>query len=233
MMAMLGDLMELVFPQRCAGCGQPVSDAEDPICLDCRLDLPIIVSQPFCNQADLMLRFEGLLPIQHAMAFLQFSKGGITQRLLHGLKYQYRPEIGRVLGQLFAANLKESGFTGYFDYIIPIPLHSKKLKIREYNQSMMIAQGMAEILPSEARDDILIRTRATETQTRKGKLERLLNVGEVFALHPHNQLLLEGKHVLLVDDVITTGSTIESCGKVLLESPVKHISIATIALAGK
>lgn len=233
MKGIFGDLLELVFPQRCAGCGQPVSDAEDPVCINCRLDLPIILSHPFGNQTDLMMRFEGLLPLKYALAFLQFSKGGITQRLLHGLKYQFRPEIGQVLGQLFAADLLESGFTDKFDYILPIPLHSKKLKNREYNQSMMIALGMAEILQSEARADILIRKKATETQTRKGKLERLLNVGEVFALHPENQRLLEGKHILLVDDVITTGSTIEACGKILLESPLKHLSIASIALAGK
>lgn len=178
-----------------------------------------------------MKKFDGLLPLRNAIAFLKFVKGGSTQRLLHGLKYGKRPEIGSVLGQILGNQIRKSGFTSSFDLILPIPLHSHKLQTRGYNQAMQIAEGLGRAFQSETTDQILVRTKATETQTRKGKLQRILNVGEVFGLSPTRKQELEGKHILLVDDVITTGSTMEACGKILLQEPIASLSVATLAIA--
>lgn len=227
----VSDILELIYPNRCAACGGNVSESEGPICYACRTDLPIVFSDPFSNHIELARKFEGLLPLKHAIAFLKFSKGGSTQRLLHGLKYGQRPEIGVVLGKILGSQIRDAGFTDHFDLILPIPLHTKKLKIRGYNQSMALAEGLAHSLKSVADDTVLIRTKATETQTRKGKLERILNVSEVFGINPEKKNQLEGKHILLVDDVITTGSTMEACGKIMLQEPLGSISIATLALA--
>lgn len=230
-MDLLQDVVNLLFPDSCAGCFGDVGQNEKPICYRCRTSLPAIVSRPVGNHAPLEKKFLGLLPLLHCLAFLKFQKGGITQRLLHALKYQNQPDVGEILGRLFAEELKFNGLTTRFDYILPIPLHSSKLKKRGYNQAMAIARGMAEGLESEANDQILIRARATETQTKKGKLERILNVGEVFALDPEHKNLLHGKQILLVDDVITTGSTMEACARLLIREPVAGLSVATLAIA--
>lgn len=227
------DILELIYPNRCAACGGNVSESEGPICYSCRTDLPTVFSNPFSNHAELEKKFEGLLPIRHAIAFLKFSKGGPTQRLLHGLKYGQRPEIGSVLGKILGSQIRNAGFSGKFDLILPIPLHTKKLKLRGYNQAMKLAEGLAHSFDSHADDSTLIRMKATETQTRKGKLERILNVREVFGISPDKLKYLSGKHILLVDDVITTGSTMEACGRVLMEENPASLSIATLALAGK
>lgn len=230
-MALLQDVVNLLFPEGCAGCFGDIGQSEKPICYRCRSRLPVIVSNPVSNHALLEKKFLGLLPLIHCLAFLRFQKGGITQRLLHALKYQNQPEVGEVLGRLFAEELLSRGFLSRFDFIIPIPLHSSKLKKRGYNQAMAIAKGMAEGFGTVASEDILIRAKATETQTKKGKLERILNVGEVFALNPEQLHLLQGKHILLVDDVVTTGSTMEACAKLLIREPLSSLSIATLAMA--
>lgn len=229
----MSDILSLIYPHRCAGCGNPVTETEGPICVACRARLPLLFPEPYSDHPELLKKFEGLLPIRHAMAFLTFSKGGLTQHLLHGLKYGRQPQIGEVLGQTLGSAVMRAGFVPCFDLILPIPLHQKKLKSRGYNQSMMLAKGLASAFGGQANDEILVRTKATETQTRKGKLLRLLNVDEVFALHPEKQNDVKNKHVLLVDDVITTGSTMEACGRVLMEGKPASLSIATLALAGR
>ncbi len=230
-MDILSDLLELVYPNHCASCLGPVSDSESPICIRCRLDLPVVIAKPFSNHEELSKKFAGLLPVKHSIAFLKFEKGGSTQRLLHALKYGKRPEVGVLLGRLLAAELSGAGLKLNFDYILPIPLHTKKLRTRGYNQAMAFAEGIANGFKTEANDSILIRTTATDSQTKKGKLQRILNVGEVFGIHPENRELLKGKHILMVDDVVTTGSTMEACAKLLIQEPIASLSIATIAMA--
>jgi len=227
----LSDILELIYPTHCASCLGSVSESESPICIRCRLELPFLITNPFSNHDELSKKFAGLLPLRHCIAFLKFEKGGSTQRLLHALKYGKRPEVGVVLGRLMVAELLSAGMKANFDYVLPIPLHTKKLKTRGYNQAMKFAEGIAAGFKTEANDAILIRTMATDSQTRKGKLQRILNVGEVFGIHPENSQLLKGKHILMVDDVLTTGSTIEACAKLLIQEPIASLSIATIAIA--
>jgi ComF family protein len=195
------------------------------------MELPFVITKPFSNNSELSKKFAGLLPVKHTISFLKFEKGGSTQRLLHALKYGKRPEVGLLLGELMAVELRDAGLKPDFDYILPIPLHTKKLITRGYNQAMALAEGIANGFKTEASDSILIRTTATDSQTKKGKLQRILNVGEVFGIHPENRHLLKGKHILMVDDVVTTGSTMEACAKLLIQEPIGSLSIATIAMA--
>jgi ComF family protein len=227
----IADLMSLVFPETCVVCAGPVTKAEQSLCISCRSELPSLLSRPFSSHEPLRKKFEGLLPVTHSIAFLQFVKGGSAQRLLHALKYGRRPEVGRVLGRLLAAELQELGLGQSFDLVIPVPLHKKKLRTRGYNQSMQFAMGIAEGLAVEATEDILIRRTATETQTKKNKLQRILNVSEVFDLDPALKTRLAGRRILLVDDVTTTGSTFEACGKILVREPIGALSVAAIAMA--
>lgn len=230
-MQVFRDLLGLVFPEQCVVCAGSVTPAEQHICLSCRPQLPVLLSRPFSSHIQLKQRFEGLLPLDMAIVYLQFVKGGSTQRLLHALKYGRRPEIGQVLGRLLSAELQERNLVQPFDLILPVPLHLKKMKTRGYNQAMEFAIGLSEGFACDVSDDILIRRKATESQTRKGRLERILNVKEVFDLHPETRHRLRGKRILLVDDVVTTGSTLEACGKLLFLEPVQSLSIAAIALA--
>jgi ComF family protein len=225
------DIVNFLYPDACVGCFGDVGQSEKPICYSCRSRLPSLISFPVSNHPQLEKKFLGLLPLKHCLAFLKFQKGGITQRFLHALKYQNQPEVGEILGRLFAEELKKKGLQTQFDLILPIPLHSSKLKKRGYNQAMAIAKGMADGFGALASDQILIRSQATETQTKKRKLHRILNVGEVFALSEKEKGQMEGKQILLVDDVITTGSTMESCAKLLVNEPLAGLSIATLALA--
>lgn len=227
----IGDVLELVFPHHCVGCAGDVSESEAPLCLECRHSLPILLSDQSPDNEILKEKFSGLLHVSHAIAFLQFVKGGLTQRLLHGLKYGKVPEIGNVLGQILAGELKKRDLAREWDLILPIPLHTQKLQLRGYNQAMRFAEGIADGLKIEVSDDLLIRTTATQTQTKKGRLERFFNVSEVFAVAPNKEELLTGKRILLVDDVVTTGSTMEACGKILHGYPIGSLSIAAISIA--
>jgi len=229
-MKALSDILELIYPNHCASCLESVSESESPICIQCRMDLPVILSKPFNNNEQLYKKFEGLLALKYCIAFLKFEKGGSAQRLLHALKYGNRPEVAFLLGQLLASELKEAGLKDAFDYILPVPLHTKKLKTRGYNQAMKFAEGIASGLEIEANDAILIRKKATETQTKKGRLHRIINVGEVFGIEPDSKQLLAGKHILMVDDVITTGSTMEACAKLINRESIASLSIASLAV---
>lgn len=230
-MNLLSDVLEAIYPTLCPGCLGSISHAEEPLCISCRSALPILIPSPFSSHQILWNKFLGLIPLTYATAFLQFSKGGRVQRLLHALKYENKPELGIFLGHMMALQLKQSGFSFPVDYVLPIPLHSSKLKKRGYNQAMQLATGLAAGLGATASDEVLIRSRSTETQTRKSKLARILNVDEVFTISPKEEQKLVGKHILLVDDVVTTGSTMESCARLLATKNLASLSVATLAMA--
>jgi len=174
--------------------------------------------------------FWGRLPVDAATAFLFFKKGGMVQTLVHKLKYQNAPFIGYELGKLLGFDLREND--DYFkipDLIMPVPLHWKKEKRRGYNQSTHFARGIAEVLEKPIDTSNLYRKIHTSTQTKKSRYNRWENVSEVFGLKKTD--LIAAKHVLLVDDVITTGATLEACGQILLQQTDVTISIATLAVA--
>lgn len=220
--------ISLLFPPLCMACNQVLKGQEQVLCLSCRTDLPYT---QFHLQEDNIVakRFWGRVEIAHATALFHFTKGGKVQQLIHHLKYEDRPDAGIYAGELLGRQLQESHSFGPIDLILPVPLHPKKQRKRGYNQSAAFGQGISKVLKVPLRDDILRRAVFTESQTHKNRDERWQNVKDVFELADADSI--ENKHILLVDDVVTTGATLEACAIKLLEAKDVRVSIATIAMA--
>ncbi len=174
-------------------------------------------------------KLAGRLPIKYAWAFLKFRKGGIVQHLLHQMKYNNHPEVGVVLGRIFGHDLKNAGLSTGFDVIIPVPLHEVRRRKRGYNQSAKLAEGLSHSMNIPWDESISIRTMKTRTQTKKSKMERWENVKDVFTVSTNQ--IITGKRILLVDDIITTGATLEACGQHLITHGCSELSVACIAEA--
>ncbi|WP_396196683.1 ComF family protein [Flavobacterium sp.] len=223
---MLKNLINLLFPNLCNGCHSLLLENETLICAKCRHELPL--TQHHLNPNNyIAAKFYGVLPIEFCSAMLYFHKDGIVQNLIHQLKYKNKPEIGTLLGKWYAKELHKVAANQNFSAIIPVPLHQKKLKERGYNQVTSFCEALSQELHIELNDQLLIRTSYSKSQTKKNKADRAI-VQEalfeaVFTASDH------GKHFLLVDDVITSGATLEACGKALLKIPNATISILTIA----
>ena len=226
---MFTSLIHLFFPKVCAGCSALLANGESVICSHCRHDIPMTnhFLQPD-NEA--MKKFYGKIPVEFAAAFVYYHKKGIVQEMIHNLKYKGMEEIGSVFGHWFAANLREIDILKTADAIIPVPLHRKKLRQRGYNQVATFGQALSESLQIPYNDGILVRKVYSKTQTQKNLLGRS-EVGNkeifdvVFSESDHH------KHFILIDDVLTTGSTLEACGKALLKIPGVKISIVCMAMS--
>ena len=221
-------LGELLFPHLCVVCGDKLIEQEKWICLHCLHHIP---RTNFHHERDNRVAqlFYGRVQIECATAFFYFSKGSNYQSLLHHLKYKGMKELGEEIGKHFGIDLLQSPEFSSVDVICPVPLHPSKEKKRGYNQSWWIASGMARQMKKELSDDNLKRVTATETQTRKSRFERWQNVEGIFDLtHPE---YFSGKHILLIDDVVTTGSTLEACAHAILSQTNARVSIATLATA--
>ena len=229
-MQLIYDFLKLIYPVNCPGCGKSLARGEDLLCTVCRYELPVTnfhkTSQNKLNQM-----FYGRMSIENAFTYLYYYKKGVVQSILHQLKYNGQPEIGEKLGEWFANDLLEVFSPPPWDIIIPIPLHRSREKKRGYNQSAFFASGLSKTLGIPWSKKVVVRIIKSETQTRKSKLERWENVKDIFRVTSKNEI--KEKHVLLVDDVVTTGATLESCGKKLLEMDAAKLSIATIAIARK
>lgn len=224
MPVVLGDFVSLFYPRCCQGCQEVLVKGEEVICTACIRDLPR-TNFHRDPQNELFLRIYGRIPVSHAVAFLRFGKSTMVQKLLHALKYRKRPDIGFVLGQVYGQELLAAGFN--YDLIVPVPLHRAKLRSRGYNQSAHFAQGLAASMKIPALEDALVRVSKTTTQTRRTKLDRWNNVKSAFQV----QAAVPGTRILLVDDVVTTGATLEACTHTLLIAGAAKVGIACIAVA--
>ena len=222
------DFVTLFFPNHCLGCSCSLFKGEEILCTRCILELPKTKYHEVL-ESPIKLRMEGRIQLTYALAFLRFRKTGVVQHLLHQLKYNNHPEIGVRLGKLYAKELVESGFDIAFDMIIPIPLHRSRKRRRGYNQSEKFAEGLSEFLQIPWDEEIVERRIKTTSQTHKSKIERWENVKDVFFIKYPERII--GKRILLVDDVITTGATLEACGHQLLKHGCSELSIACIAEA--
>jgi ComF family protein len=226
-MQMLNDLFNFAFPRNCLLCGRLLNDSEVIICTICYYNIPRTDFHRYKDNPVARL-FWGRTEIEYATAYFYFSKGGAYQKLIHGLKYQGRMDIGIETGRLFGSELKGSCFDEV-DCLVPVPLHPKKQRKRGYNQSEMIAKGIAKALDKPVLTDILLRAEMTATQTRKSRFDRYTNVAGNF--YVKNPGLIMEQHLLLVDDVVTTGSTLEACIEILRENAIEKISIAALCVA--
>lgn len=227
-MNILKSLINLLFPRTCAACGTLLLEGEDTVCTTCRYLLPKTGYENNPNNP-LAQMFFGQMPFKAVMAEFFFSKTGKVQHLIHGLKYHHCRENGIFLGQEIGKSLLKAHDYQGVDCIIPIPLHPKKEKIRGYNQSHIIAEGISEIMNIPIAEKCLVRSVFTDTQTKKSREDRYQNVKDIFEVRNPSQLA--GKHVLLVDDVLTTGATLMSAGKALMQVEGIKISVATVACA--
>jgi ComF family protein len=227
-MIWIGDFISLIFPRICAGCGNSLWKHEEVICRFCDYHLP---KTNFHDDGEnpVTRLFWGRVAIEAGAAFLYFNKGNNVQRLVHQLKYKGRKDIGIWLGSQYGLELRFAGPFNTIEAIIPVPLHKKKYMQRGYNQSEQFAIGLSSAMNIPVDKYLLTRARATDTQTRKSRFMRYQNVREIFTIN--NPDPWRGKHLLLVDDVITTGATLESCIMALSEIPGVRISIACIATA--
>lgn len=226
--SLLEDFLHLIYPRTCEACGNTLYRHEEVICSHCLVHLPKTFYHKD-TQNPLFHLFWGKIPIEMVASFYFYNKGNKVQHLIRQLKYKNRPEIGIYLGKRYATYLKKNEMIKSVDVIIPVPLHASKLKKRGYNQAEKFAIGLSENMGVPVDTESFIRTKATETQTRKSKEERWENVKNKFQVV--NPIQIQGKHILLVDDVITTGSTLEACATVLLEQNGVKISMASIAAA--
>ena len=227
---MLEALVDLFFPEICQACGNALFNQEKLICTFCSFHLPQTHYHHQKNNPVSKL-FWGRAAIETAAAFYFFNKGSRVQRLLHQLKYRGRSDLAIHVGYLYGTELKQSPLYADVDLIIPIPLHKKKLKQRGYNQSDAFARGLSQGMLIEWDAGILERTIANETQTNKSRFERWTNVASIFAIK--NPDKLKNKHILLVDDVITTGSTLEAAATLILSLNQVKLSIVSMACSLK
>lgn len=225
----LNDFIELFFPKICLVCSNNLLNQEELVCLQCLHELPR-TNFHLEERNPVAELFYGRVRIEAATAFFAFNKGSNYQKLIHALKYKGMKEVGILLGTHFAIDLEQSLVFSQVDLICPVPLHPKKEKKRGYNQSEFIARGIAERMGKTLSLGNLVRKVYTDSQTRKGRYERWENVEGIFELSDAEAF--ENKHILLVDDVVTTGSTLEACATtILLASPSTKVSIATLGYA--
>lgn len=225
---MLKSLANLFFPKVCYACLNHLNDNEDTICTNCRHDLPV-TNFHFDNNKAIEKALYGRAKIENGTALLRFEKQGLVQQLIHGLKYKGYENIGFILGNWLGAELKETGNYNDVDIVIPVPLHKKKLKSRGYNQVEKFGQQIAIALSAKYVDDVLIKVTNNKSQSTKKRLARWNNNEELFTIQ--NKTKIENKHILIVDDIITTGATLEACIFVLHLAKNIKISIATMAIA--
>ncbi len=223
-MKWISDLIDLIFPRSCMVCGELLSPQEKDICLDCLGKLPRIEK---IHLEEIEKVFWGKIDIERATSFIYYRKESPYNSLLHSLKYRNRPEVGERLAFLAASELLETGFFDGIDAIVPLPLSKKKIKKRGYNQCDYIAAGLSRATGIPVLADAVERTVANESQTSKSREERWQNVAGIFNLKA--PWLISDKHILLVDDILTTGATLASCAAAIQSVACCRTSIFTLA----
>jgi ComF family protein len=225
-MTWVHDLINLVYPECCQGCRTPLVGGETHLCLHCESELPL-VREP--NPANGLMHkiFYGRIPISYGTSLVYFRKGDLVQEVMHAIKYRGNKPLAQHMGQRMGNHLSEIAGFSSLDYLIPVPLHARKKRQRGFNQSEELAIGMSKAMMVPVNTDLVIRNKHTETQTRKGRFARWQNVASVFDC-PEG--IFENKHLLLIDDVVTTGATIEACAWPLIRAGAK-VSVMTFAMA--
>lgn len=224
-------MLNLLFPRVCNGCHEMLLKDETILCTNCRFDLPLACHHRNNDPAFSNI-FYGRFPLENATALLQFQKRGMTQNILHNLKYRNQEDISSFFGEWLGAELAENAKYQTIDVVIPVPLHKRKLKKRGYNQVAGFGKALAKALNVPYRDDVLLKISNTNSQVFKKRFARFNSAwksDDLFSLQKEE--LIENKHILLVDDIVTTGATLENCANQLLKAKNIKLSLATIAIA--
>ena len=219
-------MFELLYPPLCTGCGVQRPLDNHIFCLDCLNELPetgfhLHAHNPF------MGHFKGRIELKAGAAFLYFSRGGGTQRLLHQIKYNNQPDLISTIGRWYGKQLMQSPLWEDAEVIVPVPLHWKKQRKRGYNQSAVFGEGLAEVMGVACPGNVLARVTNDNSLTGMKRFQRVETIGTSFVLR--NPKPVRNKHVIIVDDVLTTGATLEACANALVAAPVASISMVTIA----
>jgi ComF family protein len=222
-------LLHVLFPHICIGCGNDILTVESTLCMRCIAEMPETNFERLPDNPVEKI-FWGRLPLAGATAQFYFTKESLMQHLMHQFKYKGNKELGLQLGKMMGAQLLQSGRFNA-DGLIPLPLFPAKEKRRGYNQATVLCRGMAESMNLPVWDNVIIRPQHTETQTKKGRIERWNNIDGKFILSAPETIA--GKHALLVDDVVTTGATLEACGSELLKAEGVQLSIAALCAASR
>lgn len=220
------DTISLVYPRKCSGCASPIARGEAIICISCQAKLPRSQNHTQSNK-NLLNKFAGKVDVHYAFACLIFVKQGIVQRLLYELKYSGITQIGNLLGNWLGSEFLHSDEIKEIDLIIPIPLHKSRFRKRGFNQSEIFSAAFANKIEVNHCNNTLSRAKSTKTQTRKSRIARWTNVSTAFEVHQIESI--KNKHILLIDDIITTGATFESAAIALLENGAKKVSVLAIA----
>jgi competence protein ComFC len=222
------DILSLLFPRLCYACGNHLLRNEKLICTECYILIPR-TNYHLVEDNPVSRLFWGRCRIEKASAFSFYTKDSRIRKLIHNLKYKGIREVGFELGKIYGQSLTKSDFLDGIDMIIPVPLHASKKRIRGFNQSDIISTGLSEATGLPLGTGILERICISETQTKRSRYDRWINVEGIFNVKDPEKI--EGKHILIVDDVITTGSTLESCANELLKSEGVRVSVAVLAVA--
>ena len=221
-------LSHLIFPHVCEGCGTDIIDSNNMLCLRCLSSLPQTNFHLHGNNPIEKL-FWGRLPVTYATAQYYFTKESMLQHLIQQFKYRANKELGLYLGRLIGNSLMQSNRFLAIDALVPLPLHETKERKRGFNQSTILCNGIAEVMGKPVLKNAVIRNTQTESQTKKSRVERWQNMESRFQLINENQVA--NKHILLIDDVVTTGATLEACGSELLKAGNIQLSIATLCFS--
>jgi ComF family protein len=226
----LQPLLHLFLPHHCAGCGSDIIGNEQILCLHCIDELPVT---GFHLHSDNPVEkiFTGRIPVVQAASYLYFSKDSLLQRIVHQLKYKGHKELGLFIGRKMGETLLQTDRFSDIDVLVPMPLFTARERKRGYNQACILCEGMTEVLNLPVLPAAIRRHHSSETQTHKNRIERWQNMQDKFELQQGHDLV--DKHILLVDDVITTGATLEACGRELLTAPGTRLSIITMAYTVK
>ncbi len=224
----LKDLISLLYPPLCSSCGEELPFGVDHICAKCRYDLP-----KTCNHIlqipSIEEKFQNIVDLEAFYAYCYFEKNGITQKLLHAIKYDENKSLATALGTWYASDLKKEMLSDQIDYLIPVPLHKKKFRKRGFNQSYEIAKGVSKVTGIPINDHLLERRVNDGSLTALSKAKRIKSLDQVYRLNEEQAERFEGKHLLIIDDVMTTGSTIISCYEVL--KTISGVRISGLVLA--
>ncbi len=223
------DALNLLYPELCVACRKenPIQNAH--LCVHCLSQFPETDHYDYPSENEMMDRFVGRVPLRFAAGLAYNYSEGIVQNILHGLKYQRKQDIGIVLGRRIGERLMESNQWELPDFIVPVPIHIIKKRKRGYNQCSLIANGINEVIKRKVVSDQLIKTKNNDSQTGMGRSDRVENILNSFHLRDSSKF--NSKHVLLVDDVMTTGATLEACYLAFKDVVDVQFSVATVAIS--